>query len=206
MMTKDAKRSRARKNALEGELGGLFGTLGNAVELLGKLVEAGARHAEYQGGSTLKGLGDTARGVYGFSIRTGLGNERAARVETFGNVHATKEELVVDEVREPLVDVFDEGGEVVVTAELPGAREDEITIEQRGDTLVIASGGERHYAKEVLLPSAVDGNSLQKKYNNGVLEIRAHKVGAGMQTTDQRVGNGKSDERSGSEHRAEDKR
>jgi len=176
MVKKSAKQSDDAKERLGVELGGFFGTLGNAVDLLGKLAEAGARHAQHHDELTLKGLGDEARAVYGFSVRTGLGGAGARRVEPFGNIHATEEGLVVDEVREPLVDVFDEGGEIVVTAELPGAREDEITIEQRDAVLAVESHGERRYAKEILLPSAIDGASLQKKYNNGVLEIRACKA------------------------------
>src|SRR5262249_37383893 len=152
---------------------GLFGTLGNAVDLLGKLTEAGVKHLQHQDEFTLKGLGDGARGVYGFSIRTGRGGQGADRIERFGNIHATTEGVVVDDVHEPLVDVFDEGSEIVVTVELPGARENEIKVEQRDALLAIESQGERRYAKEVLLPGAIDGNSLQKKYNNGVLEIRA---------------------------------
>lgn len=176
MIKKSTKRAGASKEGAEIELGGLFRSLGDAVDLLGKLVEVGTKHAEHQGEFTVKGLGEKARGVYGFSIRTGLGGEGAARVEPFGNVRAGDEGIVVDEVREPVVDVFDEGGEVVVTAELPGAREEEITAELRGDVLIIGSHGERHYAKEVLLPSPVDGKSLERKYNNGVLEIRARKA------------------------------
>jgi HSP20 family protein len=72
--------------------------------------------------------------------------------------------------------VFDEGTEIVITAELPGVREDEITIEQRDSVLAISSSGERRYAKEVLLPGAIDGSSVKKKYNNGVLQIRARKI------------------------------
>ena len=176
MAKKDARRSDDAKEGLGVELGGFFGTLGNAVDLLAKLAEAGAEHAQHQGEFALRGLGDEARAVYGFSIRTGLGGEGAGRVEPFGNIHATKEGVVVDDVHEPLVDVFDEGGEFVVTAELPGARDDEIMVEQRDAALVIESHGERRYAKKILLPDAIDGESLRKKYNNGVLEIRARKV------------------------------
>ena len=110
--------------------------------------------------------------------RTGL-TESAfapAAVEPFRNIHAATEGVVADDVREPLVDVFDEGTEIVVTAELPGAREDEITIVQRDAVLAISSQGERRYAKEVLLPGAIDGNSVKKKYNNGVLQMRARKI------------------------------
>jgi len=176
MVKRSAKRGDDAKEALAVGLGGFFRTLGNAIDLLGKLAEAGARHAQHHDEVALKGLGNEARAVYGFSIRTGLGGEDAGRVESFGNLHATQEGVVVDEVHEPLVDVFDEGGEIVVTAELPGAREEEITIEQRDAVLAVESHGERRYAKEILLPGAIDGETLQKKYNNGVLEVRARKA------------------------------
>lgn len=178
MVRKSTKHSGATREGLDLDLGGLFRGLGDAVDLIDKLVEVGKKHGdqhgERQGEFSVKGLGDKVRGVYGFSIRTGIGGE--SRVEPFGNVHSTDEGIVVEEVREPLVDVFDEGQEIVVTAELPGASEGEITIDLQGDVLTIKSEGERHYAKEVPLPARVDAGSLQKKYNNGVLEVRARKA------------------------------
>jgi|GEM_PF-7088965 len=104
------------------EFGGLFRGLGDFVSLLGKLAEAGEKHIERKGEFRVKGLGDRGRGVYGFSIRSGIGGG-GPRVEPFGNVRSSDEGLVVDPVREPLVDVFDEGSEIVVTAELPGVSE-----------------------------------------------------------------------------------
>src|SRR5215831_2003961 len=109
MVKKSVNPSGSTKEGLEVELSGLFGTLGNAVDLLGKLTEAGVKHLQHQDEFTLKGLGDGARGVYGFSIRTGRGGKGADRIERFGNIHATTEGVVVDDVHEPLVDVFDEG-------------------------------------------------------------------------------------------------
>jgi HSP20 family protein len=156
------------------EIGGLFRSLGEAVDLLGKLVETGGTHTR-EGEFSVKGLGDKARGVYGFSIRTGLGGGDGAQVERFGNVRPSREGFVVDEVREPLADVFDEHNEVVITAELPGAKEAEIAVELKGDMLTIESKGERSYAKEIVLPVEVDAASLRKKYNNGVLEILVRK-------------------------------
>ncbi len=172
-MTKKTRAGGCR-NEPEIEIGGLFRSLGEAVDLLGKLVETGGTHA-HQGEFRVKGLGDKARGVYGFSIRAGLGGEAGAKVERFGNVRPSHEGFVVDEVRESLADVFDEHDEVVVTAELPGAKEAEIAVELKGDMLTIESKGERRYAKEIVLPVEVDAASLQKKYNNGVLEIRMQK-------------------------------
>src|SRR5262245_48522419 len=161
-------------DGIEVKLGGLFSTLGNAVDLLGRLAETGARHAQHGDDVTVENFGNDAQGVYGFGIRTGRGGAGADNAGPFRNVPA--EGVVADDVHEPLVDVFDEGAEIVVTAELPGAREDEISIDQRDAVLAITSQGERRYAKEVLLPSAIDGSSVKKKYNNGVLEIRARKI------------------------------
>src|SRR6516165_955717 len=48
MVKKSANPSGSTKEGLEVELSGLFGTLGNAVDLLGKLTEAGVKHLQHQ--------------------------------------------------------------------------------------------------------------------------------------------------------------
>src|SRR6516225_10879102 len=57
MVKKSANPSGSTKEGLEVELSGLFGTLGNAVDLLGKLTDAGVKHLQHQDELTLKGLG-----------------------------------------------------------------------------------------------------------------------------------------------------
>jgi HSP20 family protein len=162
-------------DAPEMELGGLFRGLGDFVNLLGKLAETGEKLTEREGEFRVKGLGDNARGVYGFSIRSGVGGGKP-RVQPFGNMRTSEAGLVVDEVREPLVDIFDEDSEIVITAELPGVLESEIRTSVEGDVVTIETKGERHYAKEILLPEAVSAKSLRQSYNNGVLEIRVKKA------------------------------
>jgi HSP20 family protein len=169
-----AKDSEDAESGIELGFGGLFRGLSDIVDLVGKLAEAGEKHIERQGEFRVKGLGDQARGVYGFSIRSGIGGSKP-RVQPFGNVRASEDGLVVDEVREPLVDVFDENHEIVITAELPGVAESDISIRFEGDAMTIETLGERHYVKEVDLPSAVDPKSLKQSYNNGVLEVRVDK-------------------------------
>lgn len=57
-------------------------------------------------------------------------------------------------MREPLVDVLDEANELVVVAELPGIREEDIHLEPRNDVLQIsASTGDAKYHRDVALPS-----------------------------------------------------
>ena len=148
--------------------GGLFKGIGNLIDLASKLSEEGV---EKKG--EIRGLPKGAKGVYGFSVRTLAGKPI---IETFGNIKETTKGPVVEEVREPIVDVFDEEDHILVIAELPGVSESEIKIEVAGDILnLTASDRDRKYAKEILLPSKVKPSSLKTTYQNGILEINLEK-------------------------------
>jgi HSP20 family protein len=148
--------------------GGLFKGLGNFMDLASKLSEEG-----YERKGEIKGLPRGAKGVYGFSIKTMAGKPV---IESFGNIRETVKGPVVEEVREPMVDVFDEKDRILVIAELPGVSESEIKIEVTGDILnLTASDKDRKYAKEVLLPGKVKPNSEKTTYKNGILEITLEK-------------------------------
>ena len=175
MKKKTTEKPNFSDDAPEIELGGLFRGLGDFVNFLGKLAETGENLKKSEGEFRIKGLGDNARGVYGFSVRSGIGGE-GPRVQPFGNLRTSEAGLVVDEVREPMVDIFDEGREIVITAELPGVLENEIMTSIDADVLIISASGKQHYATEVLLSEAVLAKSLKQSYNNGVLEIRVKKV------------------------------
>ena len=98
-------------------------------------------------------------------------------VERFGNVRDTSEGPVVSDTREPLVDVFDEGDEVLVVAEVPGVQEKDIRLDLAGDVLTLsATGPKRKYEKEVLLPAAVEPEARRQSYQNGYLELRLAKA------------------------------
>jgi len=148
--------------------GGLFKGIGNLIDLASKLSEEAV---EKKG--EIKGLPKGAKGVYGFSVRTLAGKPV---IETFGNIRETTKGPVVEEVREPIVDVFDEEDHILVIAELPGVSESEIKIEAAGDILnLTASDTDKKYAKEILLPSKVKPSSLKTTYQNGILEINLEK-------------------------------
>lgn len=160
--------------------GGLFKNLGDLIDTISEIAE-GAEGAEGEGGEVrrsgefqVRGMGDKARGVYGFSIRTGEGG--TPRVERFGNIRKTEAGPVVADVREPLVDLFDEGEELLVVAELPGVGEAQISVTLQDDILSLETNGERRYAKEILLPEPVEPGSLRQSYTNGILELRLKKA------------------------------
>ena len=172
-MPVDEKKEGEPKVTFDLGFGGLFKGVGDLIDLISEMAEKGQQVVDKTGEFEVKGLGDKGRAVYGFSVRTGIGG--IPRVERFGNVRATETGPVVAEVREPLVDLFDEEKEFVVVAELPGVAEEELEIELHEDILSLQTSGRRKYAKELLLPSPVKADTLQRTYRNGILEIRIEK-------------------------------
>ncbi|MCG2676373.1 Hsp20/alpha crystallin family protein [bacterium] len=155
-------------------LGGIFEGIGNLIESVSKMAEQGKGIVEKHG--EIKGLGDKVKGVYGFTVRTLAGGE--SKVEPFGNIKKTPKGPVVEEEREPMVDVFDEKDHILVVAELPGVEEASIKTEIKDDILNIsAEKGDRKYKKEVLLPSKVEAGPITSAYKNGILEIKLKKQG-----------------------------
>jgi HSP20 family protein len=153
-------------------LGGLLSGLGDLINLAERLAEQGEHATTGEREFTSPG---GSRGVYGFSVRTGIGG--TPTVERFGNVRDTTEGPVVSDTREPLVDVFDEGEEIVVVAEIPGVQEKDIHLDVNGDVLALsATGPKRKYEKEILLPAAVDPGKQRQSYQNGYLELRFTKT------------------------------
>jgi HSP20 family protein len=158
--------------------GSLFKNLGDLIDLVSDLAdkaESAGGEVSRSGETQVSGLDDKVRAVYGFSIRSG-GGGAAPRVERFGNLRKTEEGPVVADVREPLVDLFDEGAEILIVAELPGVSEAQIKVELQDDILSIETSGERRYAKEILLSAAVEPASLRQSYTNGILELRLQKA------------------------------
>lgn len=171
--SRDAKRS----VGLDLGFGDLFRGLGDFIDLLSETVETVEDSEVHKSGEfKVKGMDDRVRGVYGFSIRTGLGG--SPTVERFGNIRKTEEGMEVADVREPLVDLFDESQSLVVVIELPGTNEDEIQVQIKDDILSVETLGARKYAKEILLPEGAqyDPASLQRIYRNGILELQIKKI------------------------------
>ena len=170
----------ARREEREGGIGidlgfgDLFKGIGNFVDLISKMAEEGrgevSETREFAGKGKLKDL----KGVYGFSVKFGVGG--APTVQSFGNVKGTEKGPTVEEVREPIVDVFDEEKQIRVIAEMPGVEQEGIKVDLKDDILTInAESGDRKYSKEVLLPAKVVPDALSYSHKNGILEIKLSK-------------------------------
>jgi len=154
-------------------LGGIFKGIGSLIDLAVELAEKAPKEEivkEGQIGSD-KGL----KAVYGFSVKVGSGGRPI--VQQFGNVREEAKGPVVDEVREPMVDTFDEGEFILVVAEMPGINESGAKYEVKGDILIVSGEtGDRKYYKELLLPASVDEKKTSHSIKNGILEIKLWKA------------------------------
>ena len=156
-------------------LGGLFKGLGNLIDAATSLAEKGEElsktgEIDFSGLEKIKGLKDL-KGVYGVRVRT-LADGRPS-VEPFGNIKKTPKGPVVEEVREPIVDVFDDPKAIHIVAEMPGIQKKDINLEIKGDILNInAEGEDRQYQKEVLLSRSAKAEDMTWTYKNGILEIK----------------------------------
>jgi len=153
-------------------LGGIFKGLADLIEKLGDLAEKGER---------LKKAGEfqekDLKGVYGFSVKVGIGDKgyKDVKVEPFGNVRKDERsgETVVQEIREPVVDVFEEKDYTLVVAEMPGISAADVRLEVKDDLLTIyAEKGEKKYRKEILLSRSYPREKMKVSCNNGILEIK----------------------------------
>ncbi len=164
-----------RTGPADAGLGGMFKSLGGFLELLSDLSEKGGGEftkSGEMGGGDGKGM----KAVYGFSVRVGGGGKPL--IENFGNVKSGRDGTpVVEEAREPMVDVFDESDHLLVVAELPGVAEKEIKYEVKGDILhLTAAHGDRKYQKELLLPAPVLEKGAVSSYRHGVFELKLPKA------------------------------
>jgi len=162
-------------------VGGFIGGLTDLVDKLNQLAQKGeqiSRTGSFDLGQPA-GEQKPLRGVYGLSVRMGPGTERP-KVEPFGNIrrHEDSGEPIIEDEREPLVDVFDEGDQLMVLAEMPGVEARDVKVAVQGREMELSAGrGDWRYRKRFELPSQADASTVKLSEKNGIVEIRCAKVG-----------------------------
>ncbi|MBI3939348.1 MAG: Hsp20/alpha crystallin family protein [Acidobacteria bacterium] len=173
-------RSKRKQEQSEGDagldagIGGFFGGLAGLVDKLRELAETGE---EFSRTGKIHDSNKGVRGIYGFTVKVGLADEKV-RLEPFGNIRKDEKsgQTVVQEVREPAVDVLEEADYTLVVAEMPGVSANDVRLDTNDDLLTIdAARGDKKYHKEILLPHTVSRERIVVSCNNGVLEIKCLK-------------------------------
>jgi len=174
MANRTNEKTKTSSGALDFGIGGILKGLGDLMEKLEEVSENGGTQSKT---GEILGEGGVLKGIYGFSMKVGLGGEKPT-VEPFGNLRkdAKSGHTVVQEVREPLVDVFEEEDHILVVVEMAGISAGDVTVDVNDDLLTIAAArGDKKYRKEVLLPESIPRDRMELSCNNGVLEIKCRK-------------------------------
>lgn len=166
--------------AVQGISKGLGEIMARLGELGGELTRRFSLQDDASGAADPAAKADRPfKAVYGFSVTVGgpgsrNGGPARIKVEPFGNVtRKADKEVPVHEVREPLVDIFEEDGALRIVAEMPGISEKDLRIEIEGDILVLsAKTADKHYRKEVLLPRAYKREHMTMQCNNGIVDLK----------------------------------
>lgn len=75
------------------------------------------------------------------------------------------------------VDVYDEGEELRLVADLPGVRKEAVELKCDGEIITVtAVGDRREYDERIRLPARVDEHSATASFNNGILQVTLDKV------------------------------
>jgi HSP20 family protein len=174
MVAKKKDTSHGIENGMDLSIGGMLNGLTGLVEKLGELEEKGkvlSRTGE------ILGSDKEVKGIYGFTIKVGLGEDKI-RVEPFGNIRKDEKsgEAVVQEMREPVVDLFEEEDYALLVAEMPGVSAEDVKLEVKDDLLTIhAEKKDKKYHKEILLPGSYSREKMLVSCNNGIVEIKCGK-------------------------------
>jgi HSP20 family protein len=117
--------------------------------------------------------------MYGFNIN--FGQDGKPTIDSFGNIKKTpySDKPKVKEVREPLVEVNEDGKKIIIIAEMPGVTREDIELKATSNSITISTKEgpmSRKYYKEVDLPSTIDSNYAKARYTNGILEVTLKKI------------------------------
>ena len=150
-----------------------FERLAEAAQALGD----GAGTVQQRGEIPLNIGGRQGSAVFGYALRMGLDGLRA---EPFGDAPpedaAGKPQATAPAARAPIVDVFEEDGEIRIVAELPGVAAADVACTLRDTTLHIETNGGARYRKDIALPAPVLAEGLSQSCHNGILEVRLRRA------------------------------
>ena len=93
-----------------------------------------------------------------------------------------------EEILAPSVDVWEDKDNIYVEADIPGFEQKDISLNLKGDTLIISAKKEEtkeekkknyyrceryqgSFYREVILPSNIDASKIKAGYKNGVLKV-----------------------------------
>lgn len=166
---------RDHRSGFEALFRGIAGILQMANDIVVRAGDEGTGSVEVRRSGS-SGAPGTINARYGASVRVGVPVAPPRRPVTVRQ--NARREPIIDDAREPIVDVFDEGDHYTVIAELPGVEQADLDWNVRdGVHLTLrAESADRKYVAQLGLPGLVSEHAAVCSYANGVMELRLWKA------------------------------
>lgn len=155
-------------------VGGFLDGFANIIGKLGELAEKG--EAIHREGNFESAGGKDVRGSYGFSIKMGADGKSSSSspsVQPHKPAAAAPRRETAPAAREANVDVFAEGDELTIIAEMPGVPAENVRLDFDERKLRMTGDAARlKFQAEVELPIVCNPEDVAVTANNGLIEVR----------------------------------
>ena len=119
--------------------------------------------------------------VFGMNMR--ISPDGKPIMDSFGSTQPkNKDPDEFKSERDPMVDIYEEEGNIVVVCEVPGVTKSQIELKASPNELeILAEASEigprqRKYHKIIALPAEINPDVAKARYMNGILEVRLEKI------------------------------
>lgn len=188
-MVDDKRKGLDALNEIGARLGDLFGNVRTALDEVAKAAaqaaekgsqsDAEAGRAEAGGQDvTIETPAGPIHAKAGWSVRVGglAGGADAGDDFSSDPIKKRAEKAAAPAMRDCRAEVFEEEDAWIMTAELPGVREDELSVTVGDGVLRFATTGDRRFAHQAPVADGFDTAKIETRLANGILEIRIPKA------------------------------
>lgn len=119
--------------------------------------------------------------VFGMNMR--ISPDGKPIMDSFGSTQPkNKDSDEFKNERDPMVDIYEEEGKIVVVCEVPGVTKSQIELKASPNELeILAEASEkgyrqRKYHKIIALPAEINPDVAKARYMNGILEVKLEKI------------------------------
>jgi len=165
-----------RSNEEEGSSLGTHGMFEGFANLLGKFGELAEKAEAFRNSQEQSPSGKNIAGSYGFSVKFGAGNDSDLDIKPVRKHTVSPSEnkpVTESRVREPHIEMFDEGDYLLIVAEMPGVSSEDVSLRFVERTLHIKGASKfGQFSTAIDLPQEVGPDQVTISANNGVVELR----------------------------------
>jgi HSP20 family protein len=148
-----------------------FNNIYDELERLGEIIDETMQKA-FEGSSESSPI--KRNRSKGFSIK--FGPNGRPRIEEIGRRQRWQEEGDIDDDQDPLVDLIEDGENLIILVALPGVEKEAIDLRVTENCLTFSvDGTDFEWYDELKLPVKVNPKSAHASFKNGVLKVKLNK-------------------------------